>query len=320
MKKKILIIGGGGYIGNALIDNLSKKKFNILIFDNLIYGQKFSKKVKFIPGDIRKNKDIQKISAKYYAVIYLAGLVGDPITKKYKRISKIINEKFTKKLIFNFYKNGNAEKFIFVSTCSNYGFSKSNNLKEDDNLNPLSLYAKSKVKIEKFLLNLKKKKDFSPTILRFATAFGLSGRMRFDLTVNQFTRDLYKKKYLEVYDFNTWRPYCHVKDFARLIEKIITKEKYLTDYEVFNCGGNSNNFTKKQISKKIQKYTGGKITFLKKFLDKRNYVVDFSKVRKKLNFKPKFTVDYGIKEILKDLKKNKSNLNNQNLGNYKIKI
>jgi len=142
--------------------------------------------------------------------------------------------------------------------------------------------------------------------------------MRYDLTINQFTKDLYLKKYLEIYDFNTWRPYCHVKDFARLIELVIMSKNNLTDYQVFNAGSSKNNFTKKSIGNKIKMFTGGKIRYLKESIDKRNYVVDFSKVKTILKFKPKFSVEYGIKEILKKIKKNKINNYNQ-LGNYQIK-
>ena len=102
-----------------------------------------------------------------------------------------------------------------MSTCSNYGLIKGDYLADEEHdLNPLSLYAKSKVNIEKYILSLYKKSSMRPTILRFATAFGLSPRMRFDLTVNQFTKELKLNKKLQVFDENTWRPYCHVKDFA----------------------------------------------------------------------------------------------------------
>jgi len=323
VKKNILIIGGEGYIGNALYEYFSNKNFIITSFDNLIYRQKNNKKnnknYKFINGDLRKQKDLKKIDKKFDSVIYLAGLVGDPITNKYKKISTQINETATKNFIKRVYTKGNTKKFIFISTCSNYGLSKNKYLNENHALKPLSPYAKSKVKIEKFILNLKRKESFSPTILRFATAFGYSNRMRYDLTINQFTKDLFIKKYLEIYDFNTWRPYCHVKDFARLIEKIIISDKSLTDYQVFNAGSNKNNFTKKAIGTKIKKFTGGKIKYLKKSQDKRNYVVDFSKVNKILKFNPKYSVEYGINEILKKIRKDKVNYKSyEKFGNYKI--
>ena len=222
-----------GYIGKPLQDFFLKKKFQIISFDNLIYGQKFVKSksqnnLKFVKGDIRNNNDVKKILLiKYDVIILLAGLVGDPITKKYKSLSESINKKSLIKLIKKIYISDNSKKFIFISTCSNYGLSKSKYLTEKNKLKPLSHYAKCKVEVEKFILKLKRKKSFNPTILRFATAFGLSDRMRYDLTINQFVLELYKKGFIEVYDFNTWRPYCHVKDFARLINKVITSKIFL---------------------------------------------------------------------------------------------
>ena len=122
-------------------------------------------------------------------VIILGGLVGDPITKKYPNLSKKINFDYTKKMI-NFFSKKEL-KLIFVSTCSNYGFVKSKKkITERHSLNPLSLYAKFKVDIEKYIISLKGKTKMSPTILRFATAFGFSLRMRYDLTVNEFIREL----------------------------------------------------------------------------------------------------------------------------------
>ena len=124
---------------------------------------------------------------------------------------------------------------------------------EKSRLNPLSIYAKNKVMIEKYILQLKNIK-FIPTILRFSTAFGLSSeRMRFDLTINQFVKEAFFKNKLEIYDGDTYRPYCHVKDFARAIYRSIIS-KNMKKLEIYNVGSNSNNFTKEQLIKKISKY------------------------------------------------------------------
>ena len=321
--KIILLIGGEGYIGRCLCKYFLEKNYKVISFDNLIYDQKshkVKKNYKFINGDIGKNSDLDKISKlNYDAIILLAGLVGDPITNKYKILSKKINTIALRNLIKKIYKWENSKKFIFISTCSNYGLSKSKYLTESSSLKPLSLYAKSKVEIEKYILKLKRKKSFNPTILRFATAFGLSDRMRYDLTINQFIFELFKKGFIEVYDFNTWRPYCHVKDFARLINKVISAKDLLASYQIFNAGGNKNNFTKKNIAYTIRKKIGGKVVLLKKSQDKRNYVVDFSKVKKILNFTPKYSVKYGVSEILKNLKlEKKKKINYKKMGNYNI--
>jgi nucleoside-diphosphate-sugar epimerase len=330
MKKKCLIIGGLGYIGTVVAPYLVKNNKNLKItcLDNLIYKQKVSKKIKrnkkitILKFDLRKFRKIKKKFKNFDYVVILGGLVGDPITKKYNKLSKSINEKGLKNLINNL--NGlNIKKVIFVSTCSNYGLSKTKRkLNEKSKLNPVSIYARSKIKIEKFLINKKNKVDFSATILRFATAFGLSPRMRFDLTVNEFTRDLYLKKNLKVYDKETSRPYCHVKDFARLINMILKTKIKKTHFQIFNAGGNSNNFSKENIVKHLKKFfKKTNIEYVSGDKDKRNYVVDFTKVKRVIKFSPKYSLNYGINEIIKNLKRKRFvNLNKyfDKLGNYKI--
>ena len=135
------------------------------------------------------------------------------------------------------------------------------------------------MEIENYILNLKSKIRISPTILRFSTAFGLSPRMRFDLTINQFTKSIYQKESLLVFDAETWRPYCHVNDFALALEKVIESDKKLTDFEIFNVGGEKNNYTKKQITELILKQLphSNKVSFTNKKFDPRNYRVNFSK-------------------------------------------
>ena len=151
----------------------------------------------------------------------LAGLVGDPITKKFPYEAHDINDIALRGCIDQLNGRG-LNKVIFVSTCSNYGLIQDDVLADEDfELTPLSLYAKSKVGAEKHLLSLKGQTDYHPTILRFATAFGLAPRMRFDLTVNEFTREVAEGNELVVYDAHTWRPYCHVRDFARLIGRVL---------------------------------------------------------------------------------------------------
>ena len=301
-----------------------KKKKIVISIDNLIYKQnkpKNKKNFKFFKINLKEKKKISKIIKKNDIVVILAGLVGDPITKKYPRQSKKINEEYLLNSIKIFIKN-NVKNIIFVSTCSNYGISKNNQLvNEKSKLNPISLYAKSKIKVEKYLEKISKKNNSKITILRFATAFGLSKRMRFDLTINQFVREIYLKNKLEVYDAQTWRPYCHVNDFALVINKIINYPK-LKFFDIFNVGTNKNNFTKKAIVNKIGKYLNIKnVKFTNKSQDLRNYKVDFSKIYYQLGFKPIYTIEFGIKEIIGKMKKNHFRTLKRSkdfYGNYKI--
>jgi nucleoside-diphosphate-sugar epimerase len=326
MKKNsnVIILGGAGYIGTEVSNFFIKKKYKVKAIDNLIYNQPKPKKQKnflFQKLDIDKVDKIEKLISQDDIVIILAGLVGDPVTKKYPVVSKKINENSIINVIKLCIKK-KIEHLVFVSTCSNYGVVKNNEVvNEKSKLNPISLYAKSKVKIEKYLQKNKKSKT-KITILRFATAFGLSSRMRFDLTINEFVREIFLKNSLEVYESETWRPYCHVKDFALAIFKVI-KTKRSKTLEIYNVGSNKNNYTKKMIVQKIGKFLDiNNVKYVDKQKDFRNYRVNFSKIKKNLRLSLKYSVEYGIKEIIHSMKKNNfRDLNKvkDNYGNYKIK-
>ena len=252
----------------------------------------------------------------------LAGLVGDPITKNYPMESEFINEKQIKKCI-DYFDNKIIEKLIFISTCSNYGLIKEHELADENfNLNPLSLYAKAKVNTEKYILSKKGKTKYSGVILRFATAFGLSPRMRFDLTISEFTRDLFFKEKLVVFDEHTWRPYCHIRDFARLLEVVYFSDKSKVHFEIFNAGGDNNNFTKQMILDSITKNIDNcNIVYNQNDSDPRNYRVSFNKVKQVLNFEPIFSVDNGVEELINALKiglYNDSLSDKNKYGNYSI--
>ena len=321
--KKTLVIGGGGYVGTELISHLVKKNYYIYCVDKFIYGNKNyiknSKNIKLVKLDLLEDKFCNKLPSDISSIIILAGLVGDPITKKYPIPSEKINYQSIKKII-NFYKSKKI-RLIFVSTCSNYGFLENKIANERTSLNPKSLYAQQKVKIEKYIISLKKKAKFIPTILRFSTAFGVSSRPRFDLTVNEFVLYAVTKKKLQIYDHETWRPYCHLKDFARVIQKCIEVNQNKINYQIFNVGDDKNNYQKIEIAKLIKKHVPKfNYEIVRTRNDPRNYVVNFNKIKKKLGIKKFVSVEYGVKEMVDYLKKQKKIKNLFNQGNYKIKM
>ena len=326
IKKKLLIIGGAGYIGSVLSPSLVKAGYQVTVLDNLIYNQKklqiSNKNFKFILGDLRNKKIINNLVKSNDIIILLAGLVGDPITKKYPLVSSKINNIGIKHII-KVVKKNKIENFIFVSTCSNYGIVKNNILaKENHNLYPLSRYAKDKVKVENFIKKNIFRSKTTTTILRFATAFGLAPRMRFDLTVNEFTKILHEKKNLEIYDTETWRPYCHVKDFSLLIEKVLDSNNDKTHFEIFNAGSDINHATKKNIIDMINNYVPNtRVVYSKNGNDPRNYRVNFGKAREILSFNPNFSIKDGISELIKSINDKKFidvDTNRNNYGNYVI--
>ncbi len=320
--KKILVLGGGGYVGVELISHLIKKNFYVYCVDKFIYKKNSfiqnSKKVKILNLDITDNSFCKNMPSDISSIIILAGLVGDPITKKYPELSQQINHTAIRKII-NFYKNLKV-KLIFVSTCSNYGFLENKIANEKTTLNPKSLYAKQKVKIEKYIISLKKKSEFTPVILRFSTAFGVSNRPRFDLTINEFVLYAVTRKKLQIYDHETWRPYCHLKDFANVIQKCIEVDKKKINYQIFNVGDYKNNFQKIEIAKLIKKHIPSfKYDIVKTKNDPRNYVVNFDKIKAKLNIKKFVSVEMGIIEMIEYLKKQKNIKKFFKFGNYKVR-
>lgn len=322
---KILVVGGEGYIGKVLINDLIKD-FDVLSVDNLIYGQKpaaHKKNYSYLNIDIRNFDKLKNIIIKYEVVILLAGLVGDPISKKYFELAKSINDNAITNII-NYCSEINTKRFIFISTCSNYGNVK-NELEANEltDLKPLSLYAKSKVSAEKLIMSKQNKTSMNPTILRFATAFGVSSRMRFDLTISEFVKELYLGNKLKIYYPNTWRPYCHARDFSELIIKTILSPIEKISFKIYNAGSNKNNASKQIILDKILKYIpNGVYEYVKSGDDMRNYKVNFDKVNFELGFTPKYSIDDGIEELIETFEKGKYLDVNKNLvsyGNYEIK-
>jgi nucleoside-diphosphate-sugar epimerase len=313
--KKILITGGAGYIGATLASLALQKGFKVAAVDNLKHSKKefvskFSKNKNytFFKCDINNLPNFEKILKKEKAdiVVHLAGIVGDPASKLQKKLTKITNIQSSKKL-FKLCEKYNVAKFIFSSTCSNYGIVNTKSLaNENSKLKPLSLYAETKVDFEKFMIQQSKNINMKLTIMRFATVFGVSDRMRFDLTINQFTRDLYLNKKLDIFGQNTWRPYCHVKDVARAIIYSINDKKKIN---IFNVGNSKQNYSKKFVIDAIGKFLPlNNLTFSEqKISDKRDYKVNFNKISKELKFKTKYDLNFGIKETIKFLKKYKKN-------------
>ena len=326
--QKILLIGGGGYVGNSLAYDFLKKKHQVTILDNFVYDHKSTlnnlisfANLEIVEEDILNREALKKIINNFDVVIILAGLVGDPITKKYPEYASQINDLGIKNSIDISFEN-KIKKLIFVSTCSNYGLISDNKLADEKHvLNPISLYAKSKVNAENYILSFKDKNNFTTTtILRFATAFGVSNRMRFDLTVNHFVKDAQIDNKLVVYDAETWRPYCHLKDFSNIIEKVIFANQIDVNYQIFNSGSETNNYTKEMRVKEIsEKFSNLDVKIVDGGQDRRNYRVDFKKVKKVLNFKPIFSIKDGIEEVLDYVKSSKNVLNFSNFGNYIIK-
>lgn len=329
MEQHILIIGGAGYIGSVLTKKILSKGYKVRVVDNLLYDNGISisdlmeeDNFSFIFGDFGNNEILKTALNEITDIVLLAALVGDPICKKYPILSRKTNVDYPINL-FQKLNNKNINKFIFTSTCSNYGLRADDTLaNEDSELNPQSLYAETKVEFEKYILENILNINFSPTILRLSTAFGISKRMRFDLTISEFTKDLTLGKELLVYDENTWRPYCNVSDISDAIIKVLETPKNKVLGQVFNIGSNQNNYTKIMIIELIKKQIDNiKIEYKKGGRDPRNYRVSFDKAKKVLNFNTNYTVEDSIIQLIYSIRNNlytDIEFRKNFYGNYKI--
>jgi nucleoside-diphosphate-sugar epimerase len=305
----VLVTGGAGYGGSVLIRLLIQTGYRVVCLDNLRYGGDSLIEVwdnqafEFSKTDITDYAAVDQLLAQYdyLAVIHLAAIVGDPACKLEPELAVRTNRDASIHLLSKALQL-KVPRFIFASTCSNYGKMGDPDGMVDETapLAPVSLYATLKVEFESQLLHQDGKVPwFCPTALRFATVYGLSPRMRFDLTVNEFTKELALDRELVVFGEHFWRPYCHVRDYARAILAVLNACQDQVAYAVFNVGDNTQNYTKKMIVEELFKLIpDGKVRFVYKEEDPRDYRVNFQKIGDALGFTISKTVPEGIQEIL----------------------
>lgn len=308
--KKILVTGAAGYIGSVLVRQLLEKGYSVRGLDILNFGGESllgiinNPNFEFAKGDIRKKQDVENAIQNIWGVIHLAAIVGDPACSKRPKLAERTNWVSSKMIYDLCNDNKNIKRFIFASTCSNYGKMRDGDyVNEKSDLSPVSLYAKLKVMFEEYILQSDVRKDFIPTILRFSTVYGISPRMRFDLTVNEFIRDAFIKKELIIFGEQFWRPYCHVEDLARACCLILESDSNKINHNVFNVGDTNENYQKKMIADEILRILPEtEIKYIHKNEDPRDYKVDFSKIRKILNYRITKRVPDGLNELLFILK------------------
>lgn len=303
---KILVTGGAGYVGSTLVPLLLAEGHLVTVVDSLLHGGESLLGVwanpafEFVRGDVRDHGQVRALLPGVDAVVHLAAIVGDPACARDPELSRAVNLESSLALIEESQKAG-VSRFIFASTCSNYGrmTDPTSYVDEDSELSPVSLYAETKVAIEKALLqSASHNGGWCPTPLRFATVFGVSNRMRFDLTVNEFTMEMLTKKHLVVFGEQFWRPYIHVRDAARGIAKALAAPVEKVSGKVFNVGSTDQNFQKQQLVDMIRPHApDAQVEFVRKQEDPRDYRVCFSRIQQALNFQITRTVAEGIEEV-----------------------
>jgi nucleoside-diphosphate-sugar epimerase len=307
----VLIVGGAGYIGSHLVEQFLAAGHKVRVLDSFNYGRESLKAFEKNPnleiqvGDVTNIFDITRALQDVGGVIHLAGIVGDPACALDEKLTKHVNIVSTR-ILKDAVKAVGVQRFIFASSCSVYGSNEAT-VSELSELNPVSLYAKTKIGSETELL-ADPDDNFHPIILRFATVFGHSRRMRFDLVVNLFTAQALQNGQLTVSGSDQWRPFIHVSDVARAIKLAYVAPLEKVSRQIFNVGDDSLNFTIAGVADAViavaanhrKKVTIKHIPFSQ---DKRNYSVSFQKIQKILGFKSEIDLSAGIEEMFQNLSK-----------------
>ncbi|MCG8376727.1 MAG: NAD-dependent epimerase/dehydratase family protein [Chlorobiales bacterium] len=305
MKETVLVSGGAGYIGSVLVRLLLAEGYSVKVIDNLSFGgvpiidllndENFT----FVKGDVRHEDDLRHALKGVDQAVHLAGIVGDPACAKQPELARAVNLDGSR-LFYRLANETGIQRFVFASTCSNYGKMEDpeSYVSEESLLAPVSLYAETKVEIERFLLDQPRSMTCKPTSLRFSTVYGLSPRPRFDLTVNEFTKELALGRELVVFGEQFWRPYCHVVDLCRSVITVLKAREEKVAFNVFNVGDTSENYQKQMIVDEIVKQIpDAKIQYVKKDEDPRDYRVSFEKISEELGFSITKKVPDGISQI-----------------------
>ncbi len=304
----VLVTGGAGYIGSLLVSHLLDTGYRVVVFDKLSFGGESLVPVwgrdgfTFVRGDICSPDPLRQVFERQPIdhVVHLAAIVGDPACAKEPELARKVNYDASVRLL-DLAAAFKVKRFVFASTCSNYGKMSDAGAFVDETspLAPVSLYAELKVQVEKVILNgLTRTGDFCPVCLRFATVYGISPRMRFDLTVNEFTKELALGRELSVFGEQFWRPYCHVRDFSRAIRLALTAAPEKVAYNVFNVGDTGENYRKSMIIDEIRKFIpDARVKYIAKNEDPRDYRVAFAKIATELGFQVSRRVPDGIREI-----------------------
>ncbi len=300
--KRILVTGGAGYIGSVLVRQLLDQGFMVKVLDKLVFGKGSLQDIEnnpafaFREGDTSYLDTVISAVKDVDAVVHLAEIVGDPACILDPQKAQQMNYLSTV-LIANVCRHFQVNRFIYASSCSVYGASEDGFLlTEKSPLSPVSLYARMKIESERTLLNMADG-FFCPTILRLATVFGLSPRMRFDLVVNTLTMKAVRENVITLFGGEQWRPHVHVSDVARAIITVLKTPLAQVSGEIFNVGSKENNFTINQLGTLVKDNVPTALLIQEDGQgDLRNYRVDCSKITSSLGFQTQVSVQQGIQE------------------------
>lgn len=296
---RVLVTGGAGYVGSRLVADLIGAGAEVRVFDRLVYGGEAllpffgHKHFQFIAGDIRNPDALASAMRGVDAVVHLAAIVGEQACALDEKAAVAINRDAALAALRLAEEQG-VRRFVFLSTCSNYGISSPDSLADETaELKPLSLYARTKVEVEQACLGHNGK--MAVTVLRLGTICGLSGRMRFDLLISEMASAAAQQKQIEIYKPEAWRPFLHVADAARAIRHVLGSDTERVAKRVFNVVGG--NFQKRMLLDLVLSHfpaTPSVVTDAKP--DNRDYRVSAARIEQELGFKPIHTIEDAFVE------------------------
>lgn len=303
---RIVVTGAAGYIGGVLtrrlLDDPAVTAVVAVDACAMAHGPEGVRtrldhpKIRFVQADVRDTATLEPLVAGADAVVHLAAVVGDPAGRRDPETTRAVNVGATLGVV-ELCAAQQVGHLIFVSTCSNYGMAASDRLMtEDDELAPLSLYAETKVAIERALAE---RDDVPHTCLRLATVYGVAPRMRLDLTVNQFAVEAYRDRRLAIYGERFWRPYVHVEDVAAAIVLVLSRPDASVG-RTFNVGHTDENYTKHMLYELLrERLPDLEAEWVSVTDDPRSYRVAFTRIADELGFLPRYRVPDGLDQVLR---------------------
>jgi nucleoside-diphosphate-sugar epimerase len=304
--RNVLVVGGAGFLGSVLSRKLLMRGFRVRVLDSFIYGRKSlddlvnEENLEVMEGDLRNIHTCVNALADIDAVVLLAAIVGDPASKV-RPTQTIETNVLAAQALAMAGKLHHIPRFLYASTCSVYGIGDAI-LDECAPLNPVSLYARTKIESEKIILGMSDE-YFRPTVLRMGTLYGFSPRMRFDLVVNTMSMKSHVNGGIQVFGGDQWRPLLGVQDAAEVYIRCLEASLEDVGNQVFNVGSDDQNYRIDEVAQIISGALGGvPISRDQSNLDSRDYRVSFAKLADVLGYRPGQTIDQAAREIVENLR------------------
>ena len=299
---RVLITGGAGYVGSALVPKLLKKNYKVNVIDLMIYGETLPKdpNLKIFKGDIRNIEYVKKALLDCDAVIHLACISNDPSFELDKKLGKEINLDAFRPLVEESVRAG-VSRFVYASSSSVYGLKKEKNVDENMSLEPLTDYSKFKADCEKILMEFQSD-NFTTTTIRPATVCGYSPRQRLDLVVNILTNLAYNNRKITIFGGSQMRPNIHIDDMSDLYVFLLGLPKYKVAGKIYNAGYENNTI----LELTVKNVVGDDVELISSRTDdNRSYHISSKKIKSELNFEAKHTIRDAVLDLVSAFKKKK---------------